>query len=233
VRASFPVAVCRGPEQLAGLVRSHVAAALDRLFPAPDAQRASTAARPAGWEPAAGAGLWPAEYAAREVRVAAAYQEWCEAAGLPEPAASMRLLDLYCDGAGPPRCLCPAAYTPTHLTPPLAFPLLSHPCRCGAGWALCRRGGGDSRVAFGRSSSPPLPRCHRPSSPPPRRHRLLRTSSRRRGSPSAAPSSYLTAPLLRGRCVEYPAAAAARPRTLLGGHGASIRRCRITRLGAT
>ena len=71
MRAAFPVAVCRGPEQLAGLVRSHVAAALDRLFPAPDAPRASTAARPAGWEPAAGAGLWPAEYAAREVRVAA------------------------------------------------------------------------------------------------------------------------------------------------------------------
>ena len=122
MRAAFPVAVCRGPEQLAGLVRSHVAAALDRHIPAPDS-RASTAARPAGCEPAAGAGLWPVEYAAREVRVAAAYQEWCEAAGLPEPAAAMHLHDLHCDSAGPPLPL--PTHTHIHI-PPVASPLLLH-----------------------------------------------------------------------------------------------------------
>lgn len=104
--------MCRGPHQLAGRFRSHVRAALDRLFPMPDAAASTSAARPPRWEPAAGTGLWPAEFAAREVRVAAGYQEWCDAAGLPAAAAATRVLDGYVDAAGSLPRADPAAAAP-------------------------------------------------------------------------------------------------------------------------
>ncbi len=59
------------------------------------------AGRAAGWDPACGAGWWPAGCAGREVRAGAGYQEWVVASGLPAPTAARRLLDAYLDGAGP------------------------------------------------------------------------------------------------------------------------------------
>ena len=107
VSSGLPVAVCRGPAQLADRLLSHVGAALDRLFPLPGGGGGETAALLAanaggapGWEPACGAGWRPAGYAAQDVRLAAAYQEWCVAAGLPRAAAASGLLDGYVEGPG-------------------------------------------------------------------------------------------------------------------------------------